>query len=125
MNNGIFCAIIVLNMANMVYPDQNKNRTFLLTWEGGSLNNKKINLAVTDRIVATVEEIREEDKWRLIGSIYSKEELAEGKKFNFGDLNIMVQQKKVFWFIKELILFVDGKKVKGNSWKDFAIGFSQ
>lgn len=109
----------------MVYPDQNKNRTFLLTWEGGSLNNKKINLAVTDRIVATVEEIREEDKWRLIGSIYSKEELAEGKKFNFGDLNIMVQQKKVFWFIKELILFVDGKKVKGNSWKDFAIGFSQ
>ena len=108
----------------MVYPEQGKNRTFILTWEGASLNNKKIDLAVTDRIVSTVEDIKDDDKWQLIGNISTKEELENGKGFNYGGSQIFVQHKKVFWFIKELTLLVDSIKVKGNSWQDPHLQYS-
>ena len=61
-----------------------------------------------------LEDIKDDDKWQLIGNISTKEELENGKGFNYGGSQIFVQHKKVFWFIKELTLLVDSIKVKGN-----------
>jgi len=86
----------------MTYP--NNNRTFILTWEGMSFKGKEIDLLID-----------ENGEKKKIGSIVSKEELDNGKEFDHNGSKIHVQYKKVFAFIKELSLEVDGVKVKGQS----------
>ncbi|MFZ2190287.1 MAG: hypothetical protein WA057_00045 [Candidatus Magasanikiibacteriota bacterium] len=90
-------------MASMIYPDQNHNRTFILTWEGMSFAGKPIDLLV-----------EENGERKMIGNIVSKEELENGKEFDLNGEKIFVQHKKVFAFIKELFLSVNGVKVKGR-----------
>jgi len=89
-------------MSSMIYPDQ--NRTFILTWEGISFSGKQIDLLV-----------EENGQRNLIGSIALKEELESGKEFGYNGEKIFVQHKKVFAFIKELYLSVNGTKVSGQS----------
>jgi hypothetical protein len=108
-------------MASMIYPEPAKNRTFLLTWEGMSFNNKKIDLLVAGQAINTVEDVKGNENWQSVGSIASREELENGKEFNYAGSSIFVQHKKVFWFIKELALTVDGVKLRGNSWTNVGI----
>ena len=91
-------------MASMIYPEQAKNRTFVLTWEGLSFAGKAIDLMV-----------EENGGRKLIGTISTKEELEAGKEFDYNGSKIFVQYKKVFAFIKELAVLVDGVKVAGRS----------
>lgn len=91
-------------MSSMIYEDQEKNRTFILAWDGMSFINKPIDLLVETN-----------GQRNLIGTIKSKEELENGKEFDYQDQKIFVQHKKVFLFIKELFLSVNGVKVSGRS----------
>lgn len=91
-------------MGSFIYPDNQKQRTFILTWEGMNFSGKQMDLLV---------EVNGERK--LVGSIASKEELANGKEFDYNGDKIFVQHKKVFVFIKELFLSVNGVKVSGRA----------
>ncbi|PLX28662.1 hypothetical protein C0581_01310 [Candidatus Parcubacteria bacterium] len=90
-------------MPGFIYPDQEQNRAFILTWEGMSFKGKEIDLLVD-----------EDGEKKKIGSIVSKEELENGKEFDYNGLKIQVQHKKIFAFIKELSLEVNGSKIKGQ-----------
>lgn len=91
-------------MAGFIYPEQAKNRTFILTWEGMNFSGKQIDL-----------QVEENGERKLIGSLISKEELANGKEFDYNGEKIFIQHKKVFAFIKELFLSVNGVKVAGRA----------
>lgn len=91
-------------MASMIYPEQTKNRTFVLTWEGMSFSGKQIEL-----------QVEENGGRNLIGTINSKEELANGKEFEHNGEKIFVQLKKVFGIFGNLILMVNGIKVQGRA----------
>lgn len=91
------------HMASMIYPEQTKNRTFVLTWDGVSFAGKPIDLLV-----------EEHGEKKNIGQLVSKEELENGKEFDYNGEKIFVAHKKVFWFIKELFLSVNGVKVQGR-----------
>jgi|GEM_PF-5537201 len=89
-------------MASFIYPQE--NRIFVLTWEGMSFIGKPMDLIV-----------EENGERKLIGQVVSKDELINGKEFDFNGEKIFVQHKKVFAFIKELFLSVNGVKVAGRA----------
>ncbi|KKQ39106.1 MAG: hypothetical protein US58_C0041G0004 [Candidatus Magasanikbacteria bacterium GW2011_GWA2_37_8] len=91
-------------MSSMIYEDQEKNRTFILVWDGINFTGKPIDLLVEAN-----------GQRNLVGKINSKEELEQGREFDYQGQKIFVQHKKVFLFIKELFLSVDGTKISGRS----------